>query len=1029
MAYTVIPLFPEEGSIRILGYAVHPLDSAGVPYAGGPNANILLKRASRALRLPPESTKSYLDALVTSPGTHFSARSSYRHPPPTSASPPPALEVIHTGSIQVSNYSICFVLPKMWPQVRAESESDDFLSRASTPSSASRSRRSSVGGSGKSFRFMAGIEVWVPYLSMPPKSPYLLSIPVPRCLANNLKLKIFPPPQPGWELTTEPVVQYKNSGLQGSRHGHVADDESFSDASETSTNTENGTVTVHGAFQSTDRLRIRWAPASSNSESLPLDGWHRAKCDTVEGKLKITVLDVLRPPQNPAGFRLALEYSASCKGVFHPGVAVRLAMDVLLDTKGQTVTWADTTPDAAGATWEVRGGAGYKDFDVGGKAPTTPVSLSRRASGSSFDSPSIPGSPVPYDDRSLRTRKSSIPVPAAPTSLLNVPLPLDGVQDYSFETAVPTTPGRPPSSMSSSALSGISQISTSVSGNEQQRLALNGHLTSPANRIALQIDMDQILPKSRQEGSSFEYSITGVVDVVANSQLPVFSSESEQTDDDPTERLECVLDLPVFRMFNVDEEHIQVQVVSEVAGVMLASGSDSSARASSSALRMNGAGRTKRALRVGVPMACTEDGQLSVRLTPAPVLPVIPKRETTYSSLGSPIAPNATFPPSAVNVATESMRLRMPRLAVSSLKPTSGMLTDVEETGRSSISPSVAGGFDIITNVHVTVEPLPSSTTQMRAHAVMVRMPAAGIDTPTVDFALKTRSATHGEKPLSVQLVYAAVGGRPVEAKVYKGDQHEPGAVALSDGADATWIRVHLGSTSGSLADVEVLYTVTHSVDDASLADNVHPVIPPEGATCVAVLPSFYTRIGFMEVGIRRPQGYRVESIQSNLGNQAIQASPLTSLTRYALPTLFAPQLSVCLVNETQRAPRRYGRSLLALLPLLLAALALLLVFLQHTQIQDLHAFLLGSQPSPYYTHRAYTPPTASPRHNETQEPLAEHGLAVRRTPHSSISLRTPDLRALLASLSVQAAVDALNNLLANALHIVRRILHYPLEV
>ncbi|EJD53134.1 hypothetical protein AURDEDRAFT_180704 [Auricularia subglabra TFB-10046 SS5] len=1051
----LVPLFPEANSIRILQYAVHPLDSAGAPYAGGPKTNRLLKRASRALQLPPESNKSYLDALVMSPGAGYNPRranSIYQSAAsPSSASPLPPLDIMHTGSIQVSNYAVCFVLPKLWPRVGAESESDDVLSR-STPFSAK--RRSSVGSDKKSFRFMAAIEIFVPYLSTPPESPYLLSIPLPKCLSNKLQLKIFGPPQsdpavdhedaPRWDVTTDPVVQHRNSSLQlpaSSRYGHVADDEDFSDASETNVQTETGLVVIQGAFPSTDRLRIRWAPAL-NADTLPLDGWQRASCSRVDGKLRLTVLEALRDPESPAqcnALRLGIEYTAECRGVVHPGVATRLAMDVMLDSRGQAINWAYPSEASPGgrsaATWNVISDKGLLGFDAGGQSPSTPQALSRRTSSSSFDSASVPGSPASLDG-SIRARKSSIPVPAGPASLLNVPLPLEAGSDYSFEAQPHRT-----SSMSSSVMSSATGISQLTS--DQDPIAMS--TTTPAHRLSLHIDMDEILPRSPQEGSYFSYSINGVVDVKMRMQPNAFSSESSQTDDDPMGRVEGLVELPAFHTLNVPEadEHIQITVVSNVAGIMLSSGASPSSVGS-----RNGA--TKRQLRMGIPIACSDGAQLSLKQAVVPTTPTPAHKESTYSSVGSPRSPNGALP-------TDSMQLRMPKLPINGTpvrREDSDPLSALD-TGRSSASPSVTSAFDLITSVDVHVELLPAPATQMRAHRVRVRIPAASIDTSRLEFALRTRAGEEKDAggPLEVRVIYASVGGRPVETKVLQGAKPEPGAVALSEGADATWVTVFLGSTTGAVADIEVLYTVTQPESSEGQAGDLLAVIPPEGASCAAVLPYFYPSVGFMRVEVQEPTGYRIRSFDSNMQSDRRLGSFV--MTRHALPCKFMPQLSMSLVEESALRSRNWTGFLLAL-SWLITAFALYTVYIQHAHIQDLHALVLGpgavrpahlryvgssanvvsgTATTPGHIHMPTfkIPPMREREHpapeSEQQQP-AETGLSVVQRVRHSLSLRPDDLRNLLAAFpTTTAAAQALSNFLTHAMKLLRRVMHFPLPV
>jgi hypothetical protein len=84
----------------------------------------------------------------------------------------PTLDERHTGHILVSGYNVSYVLPKEFPRLKLTSVMDHEGSNLhDTPVTASRSRRSSIGE--KNFiQFMAAIDIWVPYLSRPPRAPY-----------------------------------------------------------------------------------------------------------------------------------------------------------------------------------------------------------------------------------------------------------------------------------------------------------------------------------------------------------------------------------------------------------------------------------------------------------------------------------------------------------------------------------------------------------------------------------------------------------------------------------------------------------------------------------------------------------------------------------------------------------------------------------------------------------------------------------------------------------------------------------------
>ena len=83
----------------------------------------------------------------------------------------PPIDIQYTGHILVSGYNISFVLPKVFlSPLRngglSDNEEGGFSRTTRRPSAGDRSQA----------HFMAAIELWVPFLCMPPRSPYLVGI-------------------------------------------------------------------------------------------------------------------------------------------------------------------------------------------------------------------------------------------------------------------------------------------------------------------------------------------------------------------------------------------------------------------------------------------------------------------------------------------------------------------------------------------------------------------------------------------------------------------------------------------------------------------------------------------------------------------------------------------------------------------------------------------------------------------------------------------------------------------------------------
>lgn len=158
--------------MKILDSEVHPLDTNSVPYLFSSSTSPLLHNAARVLNLPARSQQSYLTLFGQRPASssRFSSSSS-----PKDADIP-RLEEKYTGHILVSGYQVSFVLPKEFPP-RSRMNADDAELRSRPNLNAlvtPRHRRGSISDKNV-IHFMAGISMIVPYVSTPPRAPYLVS--------------------------------------------------------------------------------------------------------------------------------------------------------------------------------------------------------------------------------------------------------------------------------------------------------------------------------------------------------------------------------------------------------------------------------------------------------------------------------------------------------------------------------------------------------------------------------------------------------------------------------------------------------------------------------------------------------------------------------------------------------------------------------------------------------------------------------------------------------------------------------------
>jgi hypothetical protein len=164
-------IFFAEENVKVLTSQVHPLAHNSVPFNFSSAVSPLLHNAARALNLPARSSENFHSDFGTSKSnaTQSSSRSSKKGNTNGEVAPP--IDVQYTGHILVSGYNICFVLPKVFLSPLRNGGLSDNEEEGSfrTP------RRLSVGERSQA-HFMAAIDLWVPFLCTPPRSPYLVGI-------------------------------------------------------------------------------------------------------------------------------------------------------------------------------------------------------------------------------------------------------------------------------------------------------------------------------------------------------------------------------------------------------------------------------------------------------------------------------------------------------------------------------------------------------------------------------------------------------------------------------------------------------------------------------------------------------------------------------------------------------------------------------------------------------------------------------------------------------------------------------------
>ncbi|KAI5119935.1 hypothetical protein M0805_002124 [Coniferiporia weirii] len=909
----ILPLFAEE-NVKIRDFQVHPLDSDSAPYNFSSTTNPLLHNTARALNLPARSTKSYL-SLFDSAAHASPTRSSS-----VNGSVIPPLEERYTGYFLISGYNICFALPREFPPkyrintVGTDSDGDGLSSR-STPRTQYRSGRRASVGERSSLQFMAGLSLWIPLLSKPPRAPYMkLSIPIPRCLSNNIKVRL-PSPTPistsfaslssdedsgGWDLATEPhVTRTSKLGRRASVYNEFADDES----SEASVAGVSENCMIRGTFTSSDIIRIRWAsPLKMQDFPDQGDGRRRVGVSEVKGHMTCTILDTL-----PEGVKMRLDYQGTCTGVWFPGVATLLGMDVGLDANGCRITW----PGNSDGQWAVDGDPALTGFTVG-----LPQSTLTRQNSLELPQMTIRESP---DVSGLLTGET-LPNGRGPStssaSLLRAPLPTRQVSaEYSFEDSMtPTTSGLP---------SSVPSITTSMTRSSfglddmSERIA-----RPPSTPITLQINISDLMPSAKNK---FMFNISGTV-IVSQSMAMYDSRDS----------LGTTLLLPIFRVFSAEKESVSNAVRNQCDGadVKLLESTDSlpSSKAKGTAVPY------------GSQVKCGLEGSEIL------VKPVVPK---------------------AVEEQSFSSRRGDHSLAMTSRPSSPELASAVLQSQRSVV---FRDGPLVIPWVNADVVPLsPSKERKLWSYAVTVSLPTP-VDGPSewLEFGLSLPSefSVSGALPMpEVEVICASVNGVPIRFEALgqtasgTNNLSTPGAASSSKQRWLSWVRVHIVLVGA----LEVVYIVKGQPGNEAHGRRGKEKAAKDGDDEVNVfIPVFSIPVSRFEISLRHSSDVTAKpGVSSSLDQTLYRKITTYNVKPFSHADIKMPHPLLASKTRASRLDRNTKRALLgfvAALPYIFSAILFSHVIGTRSELRELKAMVPGNWTEVFATAASNTVAAAETR-------------------------------------------------------------------
>lgn len=603
------------------------------------------------------------------------------------------------------------------------------------------------------------------------------------------------------------------------QYQHFADDESSDSASAPGFSDGFG---IQGTFPSTERIRVRWAAPVRSIENGTRAGRRRVGVAEARGEMLCTISGRGRDrTTGKDGVLVHLDYKGTCQGIWYPGVATLLGMDVGLEATGCEVSWAKGNDPG----WDVLGGYGYTGHEIdGAEQPHTDNQTSfdmptMTISSSKLPTPATPNGHTP-------SRQSSI---SSTSSLLRAPLPPQNVPEYSFESS-PTTPG------SEVGLSSVFYTTTENDTREPTRASSvvqsGSDAPLPSLPITLHLNINDLLHPNK---NVFTFSIKGIVLVTPRTpSSPAEADESPHTSDADDKSRGLLVSLPRFRILAADTEQIETTVRNNVDSptdvVEVCSSSDPKARrvelAHGARTRVSSHGGfvTLRPLRVQLPRT-----------------PVSSKSATRRESIGRP---------------TELQRTPGLHRVVSS--------SSLRESLHTAPKP-VRDGLLMIPHIDATITPLCTEGASIpRTYAVCIRLPApSDADNEWLDFGLGHVSPSQNTEksptgPVRVQIVAASLDGVPVKFETTTIAKKGPSTGSalvfeqMSGKEWETWVRVRVGPSS--CGNVEITYIVNeHNNDSGKKGKGKERATTGSGLDII--LPSFSIPVGRLHVDVATPTG------------------------------------------------------------------------------------------------------------------------------------------------------------------------------
>lgn len=457
-----------------------------------------------------------------------------------------------------------------------------------------------------------------------------------------------------------------------------------------------------------------------------------------------TVLDIVGD-----GVKMRLDYQGTCSGMWFPGVATMLGVDIVLDAQGCEVEW----PHDSDGLWTTDG-----DSALTGSSLDAQREVLKRQDQNPFEAPQF--SINETQDMSGFMNGETLPAGRVPSansaSLLRVPLPSRRISsDYSFENSVtPSTSGLPSSvpTMSTS----LTRSSVNGSGDISDR-----GLLRPTSLFTLHLHLNEVLSSPR---NTFTFNISGTI--------IVYRKEAEED----SQSLSVSLPFPMFRVYQAEKQSISQTVRSQC--------DQASVELDSVTASFTSSRGTRTIVPYGSQLRCPyEDSVIIVR--PLPQQPVVKSEELT-----SPM------------VFSRASSMAPPTRSSSPVK------TSIQLEPQQSIA---FDGPSNLPWAKIEVVPLIFPKIEW-AYAITLTLPASGaLSSDGLEFGLPQPSAESiaSSAALGVDVLSASINGTPVNFEKFPNEKADltmsiDGLSKPSTARWLNWIKVH----TGLVGCLELVYIV-----------------------------------------------------------------------------------------------------------------------------------------------------------------------------------------------------------------------------